>query len=127
MSQLPTRGADLVARAHLAMLDKGFLPDFSASVLSEVQAVLARASVAPSGVEDLRGMLWSSIDNDDSQDLDQIEVAEEADAGTVRIQVAIADVDETVRQGGAIDAHAAHNTTSVYTGVTVFTMLPQPL
>ena len=59
--------------------------------------------------------------------MDQIEVAEEADDGTIRIQVAIADVDETVRQGGAIDTHAAHNTTSVYTGVTVFTMLPQAL
>jgi VacB/RNase II family 3'-5' exoribonuclease len=127
MNELPTRGADLVARAHAAMLDKGFLPDFAPAVLSEVQAVLARSPSPPPAVEDLRGLLWSSIDNDDSQDLDQIEVAEEADDGTVRIQVAIADVDETVRQGGAIDAHAAHNTTSVYAGVTVFTMLPQPL
>jgi len=120
---------DLVARAHAAMLDKGFLADFSPEVLSELQTVAGRPPPAapPAGVEDLRGLLWSSIDNDDSQDLDQIEVAEGQPDGSVRIKVAIADVDERVQKGGAIDAHAAHNTTSVYTGVTVFTMLPQPL
>lgn len=127
MHDTSTRGPDLVARAHAAMLDKGFLPDFAPAVLSEVQTVLAQPPSLPSGVEDLRGLLWSSIDNDDSQDLDQIEVAEGQSDGSIRIRVAIADVDETVRKGGAIDAHAAHNTTSVYTGVTVFTMLPQPL
>jgi VacB/RNase II family 3'-5' exoribonuclease len=127
MHDTSTRGPDLVARAHAAMLDKDFLPDFAPAVLAEVQAVLARAPSPPTGVEDLRGLLWSSIDNDDSQDLDQIEVAEAQSDGSVRIRVAIADVDETVRPGGAIDAHAAHNTTSVYTGVTVFTMLPQAL
>jgi exoribonuclease II len=120
---------DLVARAHAAMLDKDFLPDFSKDVLAEVQTVMARPVPAapPSGVEDLRGLLWSSIDNDDSQDLDQIEVAEDGPDGSVRVRVAIADVDDSVRANGAIDGHAAHNTTSVYTGVTVFTMLPQAL
>jgi VacB/RNase II family 3'-5' exoribonuclease len=129
MNDASTRGADLVARAHAAMLDKGFLPDFSPAVLAEVQSLLAHpAAAAPaSGVEDLRPLLWSSIDNDDSQDLDQIEVAEADRDGSVRLRVAIADVDASVRPGSAVDAHAAHNTTSVYTGVTVFTMLPQPL
>lgn len=129
MNDTSTRGADLAGRAHAAMLDKGFLPDFASDVLSELQAVLARPAAAglPSGMEDLRGLLWSSIDNDDSQDLDQIEVAEAEAGGGVRISVAIADVDASIRTGGAIDAHAAHNTTSVYTGVTVFTMLPTPL
>ena len=124
-----SRAPDLAARAHAAMLDKGFLPDFAPAVLAELQSVLARPAAAsvPSDVEDLRSLLWSSIDNDDSLDLDQIEVAEAQTDGSVRIKVAIADVDASVPGGGAIDAHAAHNTTSVYTGVTVFTMLPQPL
>jgi VacB/RNase II family 3'-5' exoribonuclease len=129
MTDASSRGVDLVGRAHAAMLDKGFLPDFEPAVLQELKTVLARlaASAPPTGIEDLRGLLWSSIDNDDSQDLDQIEVAEAANDGSVRIQVAIADVDDAVQEGGAMDVHAAHNTTSVYTGVTVFTMLPQPL
>jgi VacB/RNase II family 3'-5' exoribonuclease len=129
MNDTATRGTDLVAGAHAAMLEKGFLPDFSADVLSELARVLAAPLPAalPAGTEDLRGLLWSSIDNDDSQDLDQIEVAEGQSDGSVRVQVAIADVDARVRAGLAIDAHAAHNTTSVYCGVTVFTMLPQPL
>jgi exoribonuclease II len=129
MTDASPRGVDLAGRAHAAMLDKGFLPDFETAVLQELKTVLARlaASPPPTGVEDLRSLLWSSIDNDDSQDLDQIEVAEAANDGSVRIRVAIADVDDAVQAGGAMDAHAAHNTTSVYTGVTVFTMLPQPL
>jgi VacB/RNase II family 3'-5' exoribonuclease len=129
MSDAAPRRVDLVASARAAMLDKGFLPDFAPGVLSEVASVLAGASSAAlsSGVEDLRALLWSSIDNDDSLDLDQIEVAEAQSDGSVRIRVAIADVDASVRAHGAIDAHAAQNTTSVYTGVTVFTMLPQPL
>ena len=108
------------------MLARGFLPDFAPDVLAELARVLAAPKAAADGT-DLRGLLWSSIDNDDSLDLDQIEVAEEAGDGAVRIRVGIADVDGSVRAGGALDAHAAHNTTSVYAGVTVFTMLPQPL
>jgi VacB/RNase II family 3'-5' exoribonuclease len=127
MNDASHRVPDLAARAHAAMLDKGFLPDFGPAVLAEVQTMLSRPPSGPPGVEDLRALLWSSIDNEDSQDLDQIEVAEAQSDGSIRIRVAIADVDESVRKGGAIDAHAAHNTTSVYTGVTVFTMLPQPL
>jgi len=129
MSDASPRGFDLVGRAHAAMLDQGFLPDFSPAVLAEVARVMGSAppSSPEAGVEDLRGLLWSSIDNDDSQDLDQIEVAEGLPDGSVRIRVAIADVDGSVPKGSATDGHAAANTTSVYTGVTVFTMLPVPL
>jgi len=129
MTDAPSRGVDLVAQARAAMLDKGFLPDFAPAVLAEVAQVVAAQGTAQvkAGVEDLRGLLWSSIDNDDSLDLDQIEVAEAQADGTTLVRVAIADVDGSVRAHGAIDAHAAANTTSVYTGVTVFTMLPQPL
>ena len=117
--------SSLLQRAQGAMLARGFLPEFAPEVLAELGRVLAAPVAAPTA--DLRGLLWSSIDNDDSLDLDQIEVAEDVGDGTIRLKVAIADVDGSVRQGGALDAHAGHNTTSVYAGVTVFTMLPQPL
>jgi len=126
MNDSRSRAADLVPRARTAMLARGFLPDFAPEALAELSRVLARPPPAAQGT-DLRGLLWSSIDNDDSLDLDQLEVAEDAGGGAVRVKVAIADVDESVRAGGALDAHAAHNTTSVYAGVTVFTMLPHPL
>jgi VacB/RNase II family 3'-5' exoribonuclease len=119
---------DVVARARTEMRQRGFLPDFSPQVLAEVAALRAGAEPAPSAnAEDLRGLLWSSIDNDESLDLDQIEVAEGLPDGSIRIRVGIADVDESVRSGGPTDGHAANNTTSVYTGVTVFTMLPEAL
>jgi exoribonuclease II len=119
---------DILARARTEMRRRGFLPDFSPPVLAEVAGLPAvpERQAAP-GVEDLRGLLWSSIDNDDSLDLDQIEVAEGLPDGSTRIRVGIADVDGSVRIGGPTDSHAANNTTSVYTGVTVFTMLPEAL
>ncbi len=116
----------LLQGARTAMLARGFLPDFAPEVQAELAQVLAAPAAERAG-EDLRGLLWSSIDNDDSLDLDQVEVAEDMGDGSVRLKVAIADVDGRVPQGGALDAHAAHNTTSVYAGVAVFTMLPQPL
>ncbi len=108
------------------MLERGFLPDFAPEVMAELSRVLSRPPAAAQGT-DLRGLLWSSIDNDDSLDLDQIEVAEDAGDGAVRVKVGIADVDGSVRASGTLDGHAAHNTTSVYAGVTVFTMLPPAL
>ena len=118
--------------AHRAMLERGLLPDFSAAVLAEVASVQAAgadgpASDAPSGVRDLRDLLWASIDNDDSRDLDQLTVAEAMPGGHVKIRVAVADVDALVRNGSAIDGHARHNTTSVYTAAEIFPMLPERL
>jgi len=79
------------------------------------------------GAKDLRGLLWSSIDNDTSKDLDQIEWAEQLPDGRIRVLVGVADVDVRVAKGMALDRHAANETTSVYTGVTVFPMLPTEL
>jgi exoribonuclease-2 len=78
-------------------------------------------------VPDLRNLLWSSIDNDTSKDLDQIEVAERLPNGDIKILIGIADVDAFVPKDTPIDQHAARETTSVYTGVSIFPMLPNAL
>ncbi|HVP68396.1 MAG TPA: RNB domain-containing ribonuclease [Anaeromyxobacteraceae bacterium] len=111
--------------ARRAMEGRGFLPDFSPAASAEASS----AAAAPPDplLEDLRGALWASIDNDDSLDLDQLSVAEPTGGGTVRVQVAVADVDAVVRTGSAVDGHARANTTSVYTAAEVFPMLPERL
>ena len=119
----------LEAIAYRAMIERGLLPDFSPAVLAELDR-LALPELADSGVatpRDLRHLLWASIDNDDSRDLDQLTVAEALPDGNVRILVALADVDTLVKGGSAIDAHARHNTTSVYTAARVFPMLPEEI
>ena len=118
---------DLKTIARLAMIDHGLLPDFSPEVLAEVGGIEKTASKSSSGVRDLRGLLWASIDNDDSRDLDQISVAEPLSDGAVKIFVAVADVDAEVKKGSAIDNHSRHNTTSVYTAAEIFSMLPEKL
>jgi exoribonuclease-2 len=119
---------NLRAAARQAMIDRGFRPDFGPEVDAQVAALARAAEPAPSpAVRDLRSLLWSSIDEVESRDLDQIEVAEAVPGGETRVRVAIADVDHLVPAGSAIDAHAAWNTTSVYTGVAVFPMLPEAL
>jgi len=113
--------------ARRAMIERGLLPEFSPRVESEL-AKINRPSEAPAeSVKDLRSLPWCSIDNDDSQDLDQLTVAEQLPYGRVRIMVAISDVDSLVTSKSAIDAHARHNTTSVYTAGMVFPMLPEKL
>src|SRR5450432_1779713 len=123
---------DLRTIARRAMLERSLAPDFSAAALAET-AALARAAASPvapsasASVKDLRELLWASIDNDDSRDLDQLSVAEPLADGSVKISIAIADVDELVKKGSAIDQHARANTTSVYTAAQVFPMLPEQL
>ncbi len=111
--------------AHRVMLAQGLEPEFSPAALSELSGV--RGAADTHGVRDLRGLLWCSIDNDDSRDLDQLSVAEALPHGDVKILVAIADVAAVVRKDGAIDQHAAQNTTSVYTAAKIFPMLPERL
>ena len=113
--------------AHRAMLQRGLLPDFPAEVLVELGRIRAPAAINGEQVHDLRGLLWASIDNDDSRDLDQLTVAEAMPGGKVKILVAVADVDALVNNGSAIDEHARHNTTSVYTAGMIFPMLPEKL
>jgi len=113
--------------AHQAMLDRGLLPDFSAAALAELGRLQVPAATAGEPVRDLRNLLWASIDNDDSRDLDQLSVAEAMPGDRIKILVAIADVDSMVKKGSAIDEHAHHNTTSVYTVAEIFPMLPEKL
>ena len=118
---------DLFAAARQEMIDEGFQPDFPPEVARQLDALKARAaSGTDAGVRDLRPLLWSSIDNDTSRDLDQAEAAERVSAG-IRVLIAIADVDSDVPAGSPIDKHAAAQTTSVYTGIRTFSMLPEQL
>jgi len=119
---------DLKARARRAVIEAGFQPDFPAEVLQEAHALRQGGSQnAGVGARDLRSLLWSSIDNDTSKDLDQVEYVERRPDGTLRLLVGIADVDASVRQGSATDRQAAAESASVYTGVTTFPMLPGEL
>jgi len=121
---------DLGAMAHQEMLAEGFHPDFPASVMQQVKALQAQSAAANGSgnaqARDLRSLLWSSIDNDTSRDLDQAEVAERVNGG-IRVMIAVADVDSDVPMGSPADQHAASETTSVYTGVRTFPMLPEAL
>jgi len=115
--------------ARQAMIEQGLEPDFSPDALRELAAIHGAAVAEPGDgdVRDLRSLLWASIDNDDSRDLDQLSVAESLDGGRVRILVAVADVDALVRKASALDTHASHNTTSIYTPGAIFPMLPEAL
>ena len=109
------------------MTERGLLPDFSPAALAEAETIQKAAVETGPAIRDLSGLLWASIDNDDSRDLDQLTVAEALAGGAVKILVAVADVDATVKKGSAIDDHARANTTSVYTAAQVFPMLPEKL
>jgi VacB/RNase II family 3'-5' exoribonuclease len=119
--------AQLQRIAHEAMLQRGLLPEFSPAVIAETRRLTPAAAVPGAAIRDLRGLLWASIDNDDSADLDQLSVAEPLAGGAVTIRVAIAEVDALVGKDSAIDAHAWTNTTSVYTAAGIFPMLPEKL
>jgi exoribonuclease-2 len=119
---------NLVAAAHASMIEHGFQPDYPAGIAPELAAIQAHPEPpAAPGAQDLRSLLWSSIDNDTSKDLDQIEWTEQLPDGRIRVLVGVADVDARVSLGTIIDGHAKSETTSVYTGVKVFPMLPSEL
>ena len=111
--------------AHQAMLERGLLPDFSSAALAELDRLSPPAFSPGSSLPDQRALLWCSIDNDDSLDLDQLTVAEALPGGQTKILVAIADVEATIKNGSALNEHAQTNTTSVYTAAEIFPMLPE--
>ena len=117
---------DLRAVARQAMIDEGFSPDPDPAVIAELQNV-GKHPDAGAPLRDLRSLLWSSVDNDDTRDLDQIEFAVETGDGDWRLYIGVADVDSEVPKGSAIDAHAAEQTTTVYTGAVIFPMIPTEL
>ncbi len=109
------------------MMERGLLPDFSAQAIAELDAIHGAVTNTEESTHDLRNLAWCSIDNDDSRDLDQLSVAQALPGGAVKILVAIADVEAVVKKPSALDDHAQHNTTSVYTAAQVFPMLPEKL
>src|SRR5512141_561594 len=119
--------SDLNDIARRAMREKGLDPDFPRGALDQLEQIQAPAREKDPSIRDLRDLLWASIDNDDSRDLDQLSVAEELAGGTVRVLVAVADVDAIVKKGTPLDARAEQNTTSVYTAGGIFPMLPEKL
>ena len=118
---------DLQTAARQLMLENGFEPDFPPAVQQQLAQIKSRPPQTPANVRDLRDLLWSSIDNDTSRDLDQIEYAEKLPDGTTKVLVGVADVDAFVPKGSPIDAHAAKETCSIYAGVHIFPMLPEEL
>ncbi len=113
--------------AHRIMIERGLLPDFSSAVVAETRAIVHAPAARGPAIRDLRDLLWASIDNDTSRDLDQLSVPESMTGGAVKILVAVADVDAVVKRHSAIDDHAQTNTTSVYTAAVMFPMLPERL
>ena len=113
--------------AHRVMLERGLVPEFPPQALAELAGIHGPATGVDESARDLRNLLWCSIDNDDSRDLDQLTVAEAMPNGAAKVLVAIADVDALVKKGSALDDHAGQNTTSVYTVAEIFPMLPERL
>lgn len=120
---------DLQAIAKTIMEQRGFEPDFPAAVSQQLASLRQNPPAIAAGgdIRDLRSLFWSSIDNDTSRDLDQVEVAERTANGDVKVMIGIADVDAFVPKQSPIDQHAATETTTVYTGVRNFPMLPEEL
>ena len=118
---------DLRTAARNTMLERGFEPDFPSAAMAEMEQLRNNPPQPSTSARDLRHLLWSSIDNDTSRDLDQIEYVEPQANGAFRVLIGIADVDLYVKRGSAIDQHAFRETTTVYTGVENFSMLPEEL
>ena len=118
---------DLAAAARQAMTERGFEPEFPPAVAQQLDQLRRNPPQPPASARDLRSLLWSSIDNDTSRDLDQIEYVEALPNGSQRVLIGIADVDAFVPKGSPIDQHAMRETTTVYSGVHNFSMLPEEL
>jgi len=123
----PHTRADLARIAADAMRERKLEPEFGPAVIEQVRGLQGPATLSGPDISDLTALAWSSIDNDDSRDLDQLSCCEVLSNGAVKVLVAVADVDALVRKSSPIDEHARTNTTSVYTGARIFPMLPERL
>jgi len=113
--------------AHRVMLERRLAPAFAPQALADLDDIYGPATRVDKPTRDHRNLLWCSIGNDDSRDLDQFTVAEAMPDGAKKVLVAVADVDAVVKKRSALDDHARHNTTSVYTVAETFPMLPETL
>lgn len=127
MNPIVDQRAVLKSIAERVMRERGLLPDFSPEALAELDKIQTAPTATGEIARDLRDLAWCSIDNDDSRDLDQLTVGQALPGEQAKIFVAIADVDALVGKGSALDEHARHNTTSVYTAAEIFPMLPEKL
>ena len=123
----PHQKQELAELAVIAMRERGLAPEFGAAVRQQLDTIDGPAEDEGPDIDDLTGLLWCSIDNDDSRDLDQLTVSETLPDGGVKLLVAIADVDALVSKDTPIDRHAQINTTSIYTSARIFPMLPEKL
>lgn len=121
---MPNHRTELKRLARRAMIDRGLWPDFSAKAMAELAQIRTAAGAHGSDVQDLRDLLWVSIDNDDSLDLDQLTVATEHPDHSVTLQVAIADVDALVPKDSALDTHARHTAPRSIPRATFFPCCP---
>lgn len=118
---------DIARIATTAMIERGLEPEFSEAVIQQLANITKTVEDTDTNIFDLTDLLWCSLDNDDSRDLDQLTVCQELKNGLVKIFVAIADVDSLVKKDSAIDEHARINTASIYTSARIFPMLPEKL
>ena len=111
--------------AHRAMIERGLIPDFPVQVLAQLNGIQGPATRTEESIRDLRNLVWCSIDNDDSLDLDQLTVVEANPNGSASVLIAISDVDAIVKKRSALDDHARQNTTSVLRSRTMLTPPPR--
>src|SRR5258708_4389173 len=118
----------LVEKAHQAMIENGFEPEFSSGVADQLKEIEGHAAaVVDESIKDLRSLLWSVIDNASSRDLGQIEYAGALPNGDIRVLVGIWDVDVRVSKESPIDQHGGKNTVTVFPQSKIFPMLPEEL
>ncbi|MFZ9642581.1 MAG: RNB domain-containing ribonuclease [Candidatus Methylopumilus sp.] len=118
---------DIARIATEAMVERGLEPEFSEAAIQQLEKINTAAVADNPEIFDLVDLLWCSLDNDDSMDLDQLTSSQVLKNGLVKIFVAVADVDALVKKDSALDEHAKINTASIYTSARIFPMLPEKL
>lgn len=119
--------SDLARIAALVMEERGLEPFFPKAAHDQLNFINEPGKDSDPLIQDLSDFLWCSLDNDDSEDLDQLTACADLGNGSYKIYIAIADVDALIKKDTPLDEHAKHNTASVYTSARIFPMLPEKL